>query len=115
MRRILVDSARRKKRRKHGGELTRRELAEIPVELPDVHEDLLALDAALDRLKAVDAQAAKLVQLRYFAGISLPEVAKLLGISPRTADRVWAYARAGCTRRSRGRMAIAKKSRNFLA
>ena len=94
MRRILVDSARRKKRRKHGGELTRRELAEIPLELPDVHEDLLALDAALDRLKAVDAQAAKLVQLRYFAGISLPEVAKLLGISPRTADRVWAYARA---------------------
>jgi RNA polymerase sigma factor (TIGR02999 family) len=94
MRRILVENARRKKRRKHGGALTRRELTEIPAVLPDVHEDLLALDAALDRLKAVDAQAAKLVQLRYFAGISLPEVAKLLGISPRTADRVWAYARA---------------------
>ena len=94
MRRILVETARRKKRQKHGGELSRRELDEVPVVAPEIHEDLVALDGALDRLKAVDAQAVELVHLRYFAGFSVADAAEMLGISPRTADRVWAFARA---------------------
>jgi len=102
MRRILVENARRKKRLKHGGQWTRQELADVPIVLPDVHEDLLALDAALDRLQRVDAQAVELIHLRYFAGLPLPEAAELLGISPRTADRVWAYARAWLQREIAG-------------
>jgi RNA polymerase sigma factor (TIGR02999 family) len=94
MRRILVENARRKKRVKRGGELTRRELSDVPVIAPEIHEDLIALDAALDRLKAVDTQAVELIHLRYFVGLSNAEAAKLLGISSRTADRVWAFARA---------------------
>lgn len=102
MRRILVENARRKKRLKHGGQWTRRELADVPIVLPDVHEDLLALDTALDRLQRVDSQAVELIHLRYFAGLPLPEAAELLGISPRTADRVWAYARAWLQREIAG-------------
>jgi RNA polymerase sigma factor (TIGR02999 family) len=94
MRRILVENARSKKRHKRGGELTRRELDEEAVVAPEIHEDLVALDGALDRLKAVDAQAVELVQLRYFAGLSVADAAEMLGISPRTADRLWAFARA---------------------
>lgn len=94
MRRILVESARSKNRQKRGGELTRRELDEVPVVAPEIHEDLVALDSALDRLKGVDPQAVELVHLRYFAGLSVPDAAEMLGISPRTADRVWAFARA---------------------
>ena len=55
---------------------------------------MLALDEALTRLAAVNPQAAQLVQLRYFAGLPIPEAAQTLGISPRTADRLWAYAKA---------------------
>ncbi|HZL87206.1 MAG TPA: sigma-70 family RNA polymerase sigma factor [Pirellulaceae bacterium] len=94
MRRILVESARSKKRHKRGGELARRDLDEVPVVAPEIHEDLVALDGALDRLKAVDAQAVELVHLRYFAGLSVADAAEMMGISPRTADRVWAFARA---------------------
>ncbi len=94
MRRILVENARRKRRFKHGGDLRRKELSAFAVAEPEIHEDLVALDAALDRLKAVDAQAVELVNLRYFVGLSIPEAAEMLGISPRTADRVWAFARA---------------------
>jgi DNA-directed RNA polymerase specialized sigma24 family protein len=94
MRRILVENARRKKRLKQGGELARQELVDIPIELPDVHEDLPALDGALDRLKSIDPQAVELIHLRYFAGLSLAKAAKTLRIPSRTADRVWAYARA---------------------
>src|SRR5215468_9161202 len=95
MRRILVENARRKGRRKRGGGLTRRDL-DIAEEaaVPEVREDLLALDEALTRLAAVNPQAAELVQLRYFAGLSIPEAAQALGISSRSADRLWAYARA---------------------
>jgi RNA polymerase sigma factor (TIGR02999 family) len=93
MRRILVEQARRKQRIKHGGELARRELIDIAA-VPEVHEDLMALDTALDRLKAVDPQAVELVHLRYFAGIPMADAAEMLGISPRTADRIWAFARA---------------------
>ena len=94
MRRILVESARSKKRHKRGGELIRRELDEAAFVAPEIHEDLVALDGALDRLKAVDPQAVELVHLRYFAGLSVADAAEMLGISPRTADRVWAFARA---------------------
>lgn len=94
MRRILVENARRKARTKHGGELDREELTDLPIVSSEVHEDLLALDAALDRLKVTNNQAVELVHLRYFAGLSLAEAADLLAISPRTAGRLWAYARA---------------------
>lgn len=94
MRRILVENARRKNRLKRGGELRRRELDDVPVVAPEIHEDLIALDLALDRLKAVDPQAVQLVHLRYFVGLSIADAAKMLGISSRTADRVWAFARA---------------------
>jgi RNA polymerase sigma factor (TIGR02999 family) len=93
MRRILVENARRKKRVKRGGEMSRRELDEFQLVAPEVHEDLIALDAALERLKAVDPQAVQLVHLRYFVGLSNAEAAKLLGISSRTADRVWVFTR----------------------
>ncbi len=94
MRRILVESARRKQRLRHGGDLARVELDELNIEAPEPREDLLALDAALDKLKLVDGTASELVQLRYFAGLTQAEAAEILDISPRTADRIWAYARA---------------------
>src|SRR5438445_1049069 len=78
MRRILVDQARRKHSRKHGGELVRQDLDALEVALPEVPEDLVALDEALNKLAALDKTAADLVQLRSFAGLPLPEVAPLL-------------------------------------
>jgi RNA polymerase sigma factor (TIGR02999 family) len=94
MRRILVESARRKRRLKRGGGRARQELHAEDLATPEIREDILALDEALAKLAATDRAAAELVQLRYFAGLTLPEVADVLGISPRTADRLWAYARA---------------------
>jgi RNA polymerase sigma factor (TIGR02999 family) len=94
MRRILVENARRKRSRKRGGDLARRDLDEDQLAAPEPREDLLALDLALTKLAATDAPAAELVQLRYFAGLTIAETAQVLGISPRTADRLWAYARA---------------------
>ena len=93
MRRLLVESARRKRRLKHGGGRAREpELVDIIG--PERPERLLALDEALDRLAAANPRAAELVKLRYFACFSNAEAASLLGISPRKADQVWAYARA---------------------
>jgi RNA polymerase sigma factor (TIGR02999 family) len=94
MRRILLDAARRKGRRKRGGGMARRDLDGIDPAAPEDSDDLLALDEALGRLAAADPQAAELVRLRFYAGLPIPEVARVLGISPRTADRTWAYARA---------------------
>jgi RNA polymerase sigma factor (TIGR02999 family) len=94
MRRILVDDARRKRSRKRGGDLVRHDVDSQEIALPEVPEDLAALDEALNKLSATDPQAAELVHLRFFAGAPLPEAAQLLGLSPRTADRLWAYARA---------------------
>lgn len=94
MRRILVENARRKGRLKRGGEFQQVELADVPVAPSEIHEDLIALDEALDRLGAIDAESVKLVHLRYFVGLSIPDAAKLMGIAPRTADRLWAFARA---------------------
>jgi len=94
MRRILVDAARRKRREKHGGDWKRVDLADVQPTAPDPRDDLVALDAALTKLAAEDPQAAKLVELRHFTGMSVTEAAQALDISPRTADRLWAYARA---------------------
>ena len=94
MRRILVDNARRKARPKHGGDRERVDLDQQPLTAPERSEDLLALDEALDRLAAEDAQKAELVKLRYFAGLSVEEAALALDVSPATAKRHWAYARA---------------------
>jgi RNA polymerase sigma factor (TIGR02999 family) len=94
MRRILVERARRRRRRKRGGDLVRRDLAESALAAPQDSDEILAVDEALERLAAVDPQAAQLVQLRYFAGLPIPEAAAALNVSPRSADRIWAYARA---------------------
>jgi RNA polymerase sigma factor (TIGR02999 family) len=94
MRRILLDAARRKGRRKRGGGMARRSLDGIDPAAPESSDDLLALDEALGRLATDDPQAAELVRLRFYAGLPIPEIARVLGISPRTADRTWAYARA---------------------
>jgi RNA polymerase sigma factor (sigma-70 family) len=94
MRRILIENARRKRRHKRGGGLIRKELDASNIAAPEVSDHLLALDEALNKLTATDARAGKLVQLRYFAGLSIDQAAEVLGISPRTADRLWAYARA---------------------
>jgi RNA polymerase sigma factor (TIGR02999 family) len=94
MRRILVENARRKQCLKRGGDLVRRKLDEAELLAPEPREDLLALDEALTKLAESDRAAADLVQLRYFGGLSNPEAAHVLGVSPRTADRLWTYARA---------------------
>ena len=93
MRRILVDQARRKRRPKHGGDRQRIELDEA-FSTADPRHDLLALDEALTRLVVQDPVKAELVKLRYFAGLSLEEAAACLDISPATAKRYWAVARA---------------------
>src|SRR5262245_21424441 len=94
MRRILVENARRKKRAKRGGNLARQDLDALNLAIPEIPEDVLALDEALNKLAATDTTAAELVHLRFFAGLPLAEAAKYLGVSPRTVDRLWAYARA---------------------
>ena len=94
MRRILVDAARRKKAAKRGGDQLRHDLDLVDAAIPETPEDLVALDDALMRLAAVDKQAAELVHLRFFAGLSLAQAGEMLGISSRSADRLWAYARA---------------------
>ena len=94
MRRILVESARRKERLKHGGELQRVDLEEHDVPVTPPPEELLALDEALARLAAEDAEAARVVDLHFFAGLSIDEAADALGVSRATAYRQWAYARA---------------------
>ena len=94
MRRILVENARRKKRGKHGGQLQRLSLEDrdVPVEPPP--DDILALDEALTRLAETDPEAARVVQLHFFAGLPIEQVAETLGVSRATAYRQWAYARA---------------------
>lgn len=94
MRRILVDRARRKRSRKRGGERVRVELDEANLAAAEDSEEVLAVDEALAGLAAADPQAAELVKLRYFAGMSIPEAAEALNLAPRSADRLWAYARA---------------------
>jgi RNA polymerase sigma factor (TIGR02999 family) len=92
MRRILVEQYRRKKRIKHGGELHRESLLEIAADEPT--PDLVALDEAMTALAAEDEQAAKVVELRYFAGLGHEQIAAALGITVYRARQKWTYARA---------------------
>jgi RNA polymerase sigma factor (TIGR02999 family) len=94
MRRILVENARRKHRQKRGGGRPPQALEPDQVAAPEVSEDLLALDEALTRLAVRDPRAARLVQLRYFGGLTIKQAAAALDISTRTANADWAYARS---------------------
>jgi RNA polymerase sigma factor (TIGR02999 family) len=94
MRRILVEQARRKKRQRHGGDHRRINLDVLQLSDPADNEELLALNDALGRLAAEEPGAADVVKLRYFAGLTIEETAEALGISIRTANRDWAYAKA---------------------
>ena len=102
MRRILVENARRKRSLKRGGGVARQPYEEAELLAPEPREDVLALDEALTELAATDRAAADLVQLRYFGGLSIPDAAQVLGISPRTAERLWTYARAWLHQRIKG-------------
>jgi RNA polymerase sigma factor (TIGR02999 family) len=94
MQRILVDSARRRRAQKRGGAQQRLDVDPLDLALPEPREDLLALDEALARLNTIQPQAAELVRLRFFLGYTLLDAAEILGVAPRTAFRLWAYARA---------------------
>ncbi len=94
MRRILIERARHKARLKRGGDRDRVELEDVETDEPLATVDLLALDEALAKLTAEDPAKAELVKLRFFAGLTLDQASRTLGISPATADRHWAYARA---------------------
>jgi RNA polymerase sigma factor (TIGR02999 family) len=94
MRRILVERARSRATRKRGGERCRLDLDQVELTCDDRPHELLALDEALQELERHDAQAAQLVKLRYYAGLTHQQAAETLGISRRAADRVWALARA---------------------
>ena len=94
MRNILVDNARRKRRDKHGGGRQRVALDEAMPAPPQDADDLLALDDALSRLAAEDPEASQIVHLRYFAGLSVEEAARAVGVSRAHAYRQWTFARA---------------------
>jgi RNA polymerase sigma factor (TIGR02999 family) len=94
MRRILIEGARRKACAKNRDDRVRLDFSEVDFAVPERSGDLLALDEALDRLLIADYRAGELVKLRYFAGFTNAEAASLLGLSPRTANQLWAYARA---------------------
>ncbi len=99
MRRILVESARRKSRDKRGGKFQRHDLHAVEPAIGEPPIDILALDEALTDFAIAHPEKAKLVQLRYFAGMTLLEAADLMGISSATAERHWRYARAWLARR----------------
>jgi RNA polymerase sigma factor (TIGR02999 family) len=94
MRRILVERARRKKRRKHGGDRRRLDLEAHDLRIEPPAEEVLALDEALSRLAQEDPAAAQVVQLHFFAGLSIEQTSAALGVSRATGYREWAYARA---------------------
>jgi RNA polymerase sigma factor (TIGR02999 family) len=97
MRRILIENARHRERLKHGGGRERMPLVEVEITAPAAEGlplDILALDEALERLGQIYPVKAELVKLRFFAGLNLEEAGKALGLSPATADRYWAFARA---------------------
>jgi len=93
MRRILVESARRKRRLKHGGQAERVALDGVDVPLPMPGDDLLALDESLGRLAEVDTRAAEMVKLCFFVGLTQEQAARELGVSLATAERIWSFAR----------------------
>lgn len=94
MRRILVESARRKKRLKHGGDLERVDVDAVELPLPMPADELLALDEALNRLTDIDARAAEVVKLCFFVGLTQVQAAKELAMSLSSVERLWAFARA---------------------
>ena len=93
MRRILIENARRKHRLKRGGDRQRVDLQDVDLVIDGPSDDLLALDEAIEKLTKRDKIKAELVKLRFFAGLTGEQAAKVLGISHNTADRYWAYAR----------------------
>jgi RNA polymerase sigma factor (TIGR02999 family) len=94
MRRILVDNARRKRSEKHGGRSARQQLDDIDIAGPAPSEDLLALDDALTKFEAEDPDKARIIKLRYFAGLTEEDAAEVLGVSRATVQRHWRYAKA---------------------
>jgi RNA polymerase sigma factor (TIGR02999 family) len=94
MRRILIDNARRRKRKKRGGGHKRHDIDDVDIAIKGPSWDLIALNEALDKLAKEDKLKADLVELRYFAGLTGKQAAKVLGISHSTADEHWAYVRA---------------------
>jgi RNA polymerase sigma factor (TIGR02999 family) len=107
MRRILIEAARRRKRLKRGGGVERQELDASMLAVPDSganvsDDELLDLDAALQQLECEDHDAARLVKLRYFAGLTIPQAAEQMNISPRKADLLWSFARAWLRRQMAG-------------
>lgn len=102
MRRILVEGARRKKRLVHGGEFRRTSLDDVEPAVDERAREILDVDAALGDLADSEPEAAQVVKLHFFAGLTLDETANALGISIRTAYRDWAFARAWLARRLAG-------------
>ena len=94
MRRILIDQARHKQSQRHGGGRKRQDVEHVEITAPEPSLEVLALDEALERFERFDAAKARLVKLRYFTGLTIPQAAEALGISTNTADRWWSYARA---------------------
>jgi DNA-directed RNA polymerase specialized sigma24 family protein len=93
MRRIRVAIARLKASLKRGGDRDLMDVIDSLLAIPEPRKDLVALDAALTKLSQTGKQAAELMQYRYFAGLPMREIAEILGIAPRTANRVWAFAK----------------------
>jgi RNA polymerase sigma factor (TIGR02999 family) len=102
MQQILIDNARRKQRAKHGANQSGEELHESRIAVSAPSEELLAVNEALATLALEDPQAAEVVRMRYFVGMSVPEIADALDVAPRTVDRHWAFARAWLKRTIRG-------------
>ena len=99
MRRILVEHARRRQRLKRGGGVARRDVDPGSIPAPELDDDVLALDEALTQLATANPAWAELVKLRYFAGMTVPNAARVLGVSHRTADSWWADARTWLRRK----------------
>ncbi len=100
MRRILIDSARARGNQKRGGDVQKVSLAE-GLFVPDRDEQLVVLDQALDALAAVDGRRAKVVEMKFFAGLSVDDIAEVLGVSPDTIKRDWKLAKAWLARELR--------------
>ena len=94
IRRILVENARRKGRLKRGAKHARLDVHDLDIVAPVRQDNVLAIDEALNKLESVNSQAARLVKLRYFAGLTVQQAADALGVSSRKANQIWAYARA---------------------
>ena len=93
MRRVLVDRARRRLAKKRGGDLVKHSLADVDIAAPGPPREIIELNDALGKLSELDGDAAEFVKLRYFVGLTIQETAETLGISVRSANRVWKYAR----------------------